>query len=706
MSEGPWLSLIFLAVGAAVLVGLGELIARFFDRAEQRRLVWVATVSGLGFFTCSVLAGVPFWFWSRVAWSGSQGPVATPIVEDVARFVVVGSAPVLGAQRGLSSPDIQHAKQTDGEDLTNAEAKSDRDELVALFSAFPITPLERSLLIVWVIGTVALFARVSTTRGVTWWIVRRAFEPEGTPLVTWVRRQARLCGLKRPVRVLVSPHFATPLACGILHPVIGVPASFDVQVANTRDRAMLLHELRHHVNGDPWWRLVTDAVVALLWWHPASWWAKSQWAKASEEAADECSLMLPDGPQELATGLLQIGQHAVGARLGALAIRGEGLFRSHLTIRVQKLLNLQREQAQTSRPYRPVRPRLQGSITILTLLAVMVTSLGVSYPLVSLAGGGVSMPRYRWCWRQTVLAATLAAIVSPWAPPVLSEEGENRDRPAVEERREEVREREGERREAGVRREGEAVRDREARERESREREARREPPERPMAPPALERIERQLNELREELKRARERGEEERVRAIENQIGRLERVRENIRAGRPPEGGPGMPPAAREAMMERLERRAMELRERIREAERAGREGELRELRAEMERVEQAMRDVREGRMPGRPPGPIPPVAPGPVPPVGPGPMPPLAPERLERVRQAAELLRREGFGDVAELLMRAAGGGPPMGPRPDMGPPRPDMRSPRPDMPPGDRPREGRPRDPERDRPEPRER
>ncbi|HOA53158.1 MAG TPA: hypothetical protein PKI05_12970, partial [Thermogutta sp.] len=168
----------------------------------------------------------------------------------------------------------------------------------------------------------------------------------------------------------------------------------------------------------------------------------------------------------------------------------------------------------------------------------------------------------------------------------------------------------------------------------------------RPEGPPPevrasmMERIERAMNETREKLREAREAGREEAVRDLERRLEQLERTMRDLREGRRPELPAGLgletPPAvARERAMERLERAMNEVRERLKKAREEVREGEVRELEQQLARMEGQMAALREGR-PLLPPG-------APV------------PERIERARRAAELLRREGFGDMAELLMRS---------------------------------------------------
>ncbi|MGB9688522.1 M56 family metallopeptidase [Thermogutta sp.] len=685
MMEAPWQSLAFLALGVTLLVALAALADGVFGRAEFRRLVWISCLAGNLVFIFSLLLGAPFAVWQLVGLLGQEvnSAVSSAPVEKLADEQSLGTA-----SRSIVPPPVNRDLMISGISVVDEEVQSASE--VSRLTRPSSTKRERWLLFVWTSGVMLFGGQILAQRLIAAGVSRRSRDLSQTPLAVWVNRMAAQAGYSSPIRIITSPRFVTPVAFGIVRPTIGVPSGFDPHLNSNADKAVLLHELKHILNRDPCWHLVADAVVAVLWWHPAAWFARFQWEKASEEVADEYSLCIPDGPRELAAGLILYGRKALEARMTTPLATAAVRTRSHLAVRVKRLLCLQDEQVAGRSKTVGVSGRFQRWVVWLTAAAVFVASVGATAPQVSDVYGGVRMSWVKWCWRHSLLAAAAAACIGPWVSPTLAEEGRKPDEPVAVERKEER----GEREKPRVERE-EGERERGVREERERAREVREAPRERPrppeagprgelLGPPALERIERQIAELREQLARAREAGQEERVRDLERQIDRVERIRENIRAGRPPEAGLEPPPVAREAMM-RLEQRMRELRERIAQAEREGREELVRELRAEAERVERAMRDLREGRLPPRPFGP-------PV---------PVPPERMERARHAAELLRREGFGDMAELLMRAVTGMPPVPPPrvPDVRPPRPESE--REGSPPGDRPRGERPPRPERDRP-----
>ncbi len=71
---------------------------------------------------------------------------------------------------------------------------------------------------------------------------------------------------------------------------------------------MLAHELAHLARRDPAWQSAAMLACAVLWWQPLSWWSSRRLRAASEAAADEASMLLPDGPSQLAASLVSLAQ--------------------------------------------------------------------------------------------------------------------------------------------------------------------------------------------------------------------------------------------------------------------------------------------------------------------------------------------------------------------------------------------------------------
>ena len=158
------------------------------------------------------------------------------------------------------------------------------------------------------------------------------------------QRLASLIGMTRSLRVYQMDNLPAPIAWGIVRPAICFPSSFCTDYTEPQREVMILHELAHLQANDPLWLIVSDATLALLWWHPAAWWARHEFRAACELAADEASLRLEQGPELLAEGLVLLGKRLpVAGGIATFGMAGNG-FRSALAQRVQRLLQLNGSQ--------------------------------------------------------------------------------------------------------------------------------------------------------------------------------------------------------------------------------------------------------------------------------------------------------------------------------------------------------------------------
>ena len=175
------------------------------------------------------------------------------------------------------------------------------------------------------------------------WLLTRRSQPVGKP--RWPESLPQLAsqlGVRRRLRVIESDSFPTPATFGVLHPTIVLPVTFSAQYDQRQQRAVLAHEVAHLAAGDALWMCLADAVCVMLWWHVMSWWSRAKLREACECAADEGSLIFPEGPETLAECLVVMGRRLADRnKLAWLSIEGSA-FRSHLGRRVEHLLRLPR----------------------------------------------------------------------------------------------------------------------------------------------------------------------------------------------------------------------------------------------------------------------------------------------------------------------------------------------------------------------------
>jgi beta-lactamase regulating signal transducer with metallopeptidase domain len=262
------------------------------------------------------------------------------------------------------------------------------------------------LWLAWGIGTVLLLGRACVGRCFLFLLRLRRRQVTDPVLLSQVRSLSRELGMRGRVRLIESDRLRSPIAFGLLFPTVGLPRGFSLQFTPARQEAMLAHELAHLAARDPAWSLMADLSAALLWWHPAAWWARRQFYLASELAADEASLLLEDGPTTLAECLVELGARMAGGRrvLGELQVSG---FRSHLGRRVQRLVHLE------GRAWSPPA-RWRGAMMVvfgpLVMAALVILCTAWATPGVSRKGN--SMQSMQLTLRRSLATLALLAAIS------------------------------------------------------------------------------------------------------------------------------------------------------------------------------------------------------------------------------------------------------------------------------------------------------
>lgn len=76
-----------------------------------------------------------------------------------------------------------------------------------------------------------------------------------------------------------------PVACGVIHPVVFVPASWPAW-DEERQRSVLLHECAHHRRSDPLMRWLSALLCAVHWFNPCVHWMARRLALQCEHECD------------------------------------------------------------------------------------------------------------------------------------------------------------------------------------------------------------------------------------------------------------------------------------------------------------------------------------------------------------------------------------------------------------------------------------
>jgi len=662
--NAPWLELpLVLTVGTAVMVGLAALADRRVRSAIWQRTIWQVTTLGVLSLVLVELTGtgpalVGLWrarteaeatqlgaapieaianpltpgpsprergegrslldTQSMADVQPSAAPLEPPVVEDPGLFEEENRLPAeQSAETGWTTAVATDGSSQSGERVAGVE-RSEPPESPIPGGSLTLDPGHPELGqppgqafwwlgLIWALGAVLIAARTVCARALLFAFWRRGTRLSEGPLCERAAGLARRLGIRRRVCVLEAVGLSAPVAFGSLRPAVALPVTFAEEFDRQQQDAVLAHELAHLAARDPAWQVVAGLLCAALWWHPLVWWSRHRLRAASEAAADEASLLVPDGPDALAGCLVAMGRRLArvpsGRRqLGWVSFEGPG-FRSSLGRRVERLLSLRR------RPWRaPGRGRLAFAKATLpvALLIVAVCCTAWARSQATLTEGGTTMSVLRVSWRHSLAAAMLGFVTAGCTqamaddPPAdqslpavagsdlagaqvqlaLLAEGQDREKGEAREREEGEREkgeaREGKEREheEGEAREGkERKREKgEAREGKEPKREAREERRPEPRAD-----LEGQLRELRGQ------------VTELRQQIKELREILKGLLARERKEG------AAREG--EKRERKEGEAREGEKRERKEGetREGEKRE-RKEGEAREGEKRERKEG--------------------------------------------------------------------------------------------------------------
>ena len=87
--------------------------------------------------------------------------------------------------------------------------------------------------------------------------------------------------------VVASAFVDGPLATGLIHPLIVVPADFEQRFSAEQQRFALWHEQLHHRRGDLWASAAALILASLLWFNPLAYLALGAFRRDMEAACDE-----------------------------------------------------------------------------------------------------------------------------------------------------------------------------------------------------------------------------------------------------------------------------------------------------------------------------------------------------------------------------------------------------------------------------------
>ena len=165
--------------------------------------------------------------------------------------------------------------------------------------------------ILWLVGTALLIGRILVGYGIVWCLRQQVQVQHDGPLCDALR-QARLTLDGYPkVEVATSPSINSPMALGILRPIIVFPADLVEKLRTDELALILMHELAHVRRWDNLTLLLQRLVSAVLFFHPAVWLCGRMLRREAEQACDDLVVCSTGRSEAYAHSLAHVAERAV-----------------------------------------------------------------------------------------------------------------------------------------------------------------------------------------------------------------------------------------------------------------------------------------------------------------------------------------------------------------------------------------------------------
>ena len=172
------------------------------------------------------------------------------------------------------------------------------------------------------------------------------------------------CGIRRPVRLLISTAVPMPVAVGFHHPAVVLPEALLADLTAAELDHVLLHELAHIARRDDWTNLFARLAWAVLALHPVAAWALRQIDRERELACDDWVVSATGAARPYAASLARLFELCTSRRRALLA-SGIADGGSQLGNRIAMLLRRGRE-------FNPQASALRVSVCAAAMLILVI----------------------------------------------------------------------------------------------------------------------------------------------------------------------------------------------------------------------------------------------------------------------------------------------------------------------------------------------
>ena len=195
--------------------------------------------------------------------------------------------------------------------------------------------------ILWIVGTVLLIGRILIGYGIIWGLRQQAQMQHDGPLCDALQQARRTLDCHPKVEVATSPSINSPMALGILKPIIVFPDDLVKKLSADKLALVLMHELAHVRRWDNLTLLLHRLVSAVLFFHPAVWLCGRMLRREAEQACDDLVVCTTGRSEAYARGLAHVAEWAahLNPLIGRIpTINASTATESDLALRIRRAL--------------------------------------------------------------------------------------------------------------------------------------------------------------------------------------------------------------------------------------------------------------------------------------------------------------------------------------------------------------------------------
>jgi TonB family protein len=175
-------------------------------------------------------------------------------------------------------------------------------------------------------------------------VLRRAGEAPSTAISAMATALRSRLGIRRPVNIIMTAGSDSPSVVGWLRPAILLPAATLLGLTEQQLEAVLAHEFAHIRRHDYFVNLLQNLVETLLFYHPAVWWTSARMRHERELCCDDIAVQSCGDALSYARALTTLEKMRLTAPALALASTGGALL-----YRIQRLMGIEARETAPSR---------------------------------------------------------------------------------------------------------------------------------------------------------------------------------------------------------------------------------------------------------------------------------------------------------------------------------------------------------------------